>query len=141
MQNVFFFETLHQAVGDQLVVFRRAQVLGDVLEGEQETLEVFVAVECIDFGLGGAFSVTLAEFEQRGRFDCALKVQVQLGLRQKAEKTARRPIECGGHDSLIVDSCWKICEAKRINHGNTEFRREHGNASFDWAVRRTARSC
>jgi hypothetical protein len=37
VQNVFFFQTLHQAVGDQLVIFRRAQVLGDVLEGEQET--------------------------------------------------------------------------------------------------------
>ena len=36
VQHAFFFQPLHQAVGDEFVVFRRAQVLCDVLEGEQE---------------------------------------------------------------------------------------------------------
>ena len=39
MQNVFFFQALHQAVGDEFVIVWRAQMLGDVLEGEQETPE------------------------------------------------------------------------------------------------------
>jgi hypothetical protein len=50
------------------------------------------------------FAVALPEFDQRRRLDCALKMQMQLGLRQKSQETIRRPIECGRHHFLIVDS-------------------------------------
>src|SRR5215469_1925017 len=48
VQNVLCSQALHHAVGDQLVVFRRAQSLSDCLEGHQETLKIGVAVELSD---------------------------------------------------------------------------------------------
>ena len=94
VQHAFFFQALHQAVGDEFVVFGRAQVLGDVFEGEQEAGEIFVAVERVDFGLRDAFAAALAEFEQRGGFDCAFEMQVEFGLGELAEEAARRTVEC-----------------------------------------------
>ncbi len=44
VQHVFFFQALHEAVGDQFVVVGTAQVRADRFEGHQETLEVGVAV-------------------------------------------------------------------------------------------------
>jgi len=76
VEHVFLFQPLHQAVRDEFVVFRGAQVLGDVLEGEQKPLKIFIAVKCIDFGLGDVFAVALAKFEERGRLDCAFQVKV-----------------------------------------------------------------
>src|ERR1700693_1131267 len=103
MKNIFLLQALHEAVGDEFVIFRRAQMLGNVFEGEQEPLKVFVAVERIDIGLSDAVAVTLAEFEQGVRLDCALKMEMKLGLGEKAQKTARRAID-GRHCFLIVDS-------------------------------------
>ena len=40
VQNVFFLQLLHEAVGNEFVVLRRAQMLGDSFEGHQETVEV-----------------------------------------------------------------------------------------------------
>ncbi len=94
MQNVFFFQALHQAVGDELVIFWGAEMLGDVLEGEQKTWEIVVKVELVDLGLGDAVAVVAAEFEKCGGFDCSLEMQVEFGLRQLAEETAGRPNEC-----------------------------------------------
>ncbi len=76
MKNVFFFQSLHQAVSDEFVVFHRAQVLGDVFEGEQKALKIFVTVQCVDFGRRDALAVALAEFEQRGWLDRALEMQM-----------------------------------------------------------------
>src|ERR1700688_365860 len=103
MKNIFLLQALHKAVGDEFIIFRRAQMLGDVFEGEQESLKVFIAVERVDFRLRDPVAVTLAEFEQRRRLDCALKMEMKLGLGEKAQKTARRAID-GRHCFLIVDS-------------------------------------
>jgi hypothetical protein len=43
-------------------------------------------------------------------------MQMQLSLGKKSEKTIRRPIECGGSHSLIVESCLDICEARKIRY-------------------------
>src|SRR5229473_6461611 len=68
MQNVLRFQVLHQAVGNQLVVFRSAQVSRQILESREEAIEVFVVVKLLDFSERGPFHrVTLAEFQQRGR--------------------------------------------------------------------------
>jgi len=114
MQHVFFFEALHQPVGDEFVIIRSSQVLRDVLERKQEAGKIFIPIKCIDLGLRNAFATPLSQFDQRSRLDRAFEVQMQLGLGKKSQKTIRRPIECGGHHSLIVESCLNICEAGRI---------------------------
>jgi hypothetical protein len=43
-------------------------------------------------------------------------VQMQLSLGQESQETIRRPIECGGHHLLIVESCLDICEARKIHY-------------------------
>src|ERR1700692_3382678 len=118
MKNIFLLQALHKAVGDKFIIFRCAQMLGDVFEGEQESGKIFVAVERIDLRLRNAIAVTLAEFEQRGGFDCALEVQVEVGLGEKAQETARRAIS-GRHCFLIVDSWGKICEGAALR-GNRQ---------------------
>src|SRR5271156_1780027 len=80
VQNVFFFQALHQAVGNQFVIFRRAQVLRNVFEGEQKAGKIGVGIESLYFSLCDPFAATGAEFEQRGRLDCALEVEMELGL-------------------------------------------------------------
>jgi len=91
-------------------------MFGDVLEREQEAGKIFVAVECIDLGVGNAFAAALPQFHQCGRLDRALEMQVQLSLGKKSQKTIRRPIECGGGHFLIVESCLNICEAAKIHY-------------------------
>ncbi len=93
VQNILFFQALHQAVGDEFVIVRRAQMLGDVLEGEQKPREIIVEVELVDLGLSDAVAVLAAEFEKCGGLDCAFEVQMEFRLGQLPEKTARRPIE------------------------------------------------
>ena len=74
-------------------------MLGHVLEREKEAREVLVAVELFDFGERSPLAVALAQFEQSGRLDRAFEMEVQLGLGQLAEETARQSIEAGGHTS------------------------------------------
>src|SRR5208283_1554605 len=124
MQNVFFFEPLHQPVRDEFVIVRRAQVFGNVLESQQKAGKIRVAIELIDLSLVDTLAAPPAEFEQRSRLDCTLKMQVQFRLRQESQEAAR-PIRCGRHYFLIVDSCGKICEEwePQIYQRNTEERR------------------
>src|ERR1700691_4680629 len=72
VEHVFFFQPLHQAVSDEFVIVDSAQVLGDLLEGQQEPLKIFVAVECIDLGLGGTSSVAGSIAPSRCRCNSAL---------------------------------------------------------------------
>src|SRR5580693_3009952 len=110
VQHVFFFQTLHQPVGDQFVIVRSSQVFGDVLERKQEARKILVAVKRIDLSSGGAFAMALPQLEESCRLDRTLEMQVQFSLGKKAQKTIRRPIESGGGHLLIVDSWRKICE-------------------------------
>src|ERR1035437_3595678 len=81
MKDVLRLQPLHQPVSDQLVVFRGAQVAGNILESHEEAREVLKVVELLDFGERGPFHpVTLAQFEQRGRLDRAFEMQMELGL-------------------------------------------------------------
>jgi hypothetical protein len=91
-------------------------VLGDVLKGKEETWEIFVTVERIDLSPCGAFAVTLPQLEKSCRLDRALEMQMQFSLGKKAQKTIRRPIECGRSHLLIVESCLNICEARKIRY-------------------------
>src|SRR6202162_715536 len=87
MQNVLRFQPLHQPVSNQLVVFRCAQVSGHILESCQETRKVFVVVELLHFGERRTIHrVTLPQFEQRGGFDRALEMQMELGLGERADE-------------------------------------------------------
>ena len=103
VQYGFFLQPLHQAIGNQFVVFGAAQMRADRLEGHQKTLEIGVVVERLNFGKSRVLAVQLAEFEQRSRLDRALKVQVQLRLRQLTDKSIGR---ASGTEviPLIVDS-------------------------------------
>ena len=93
VQNTLFFEALHQTVGDQFVIFWRAKMLGDVLEGEQEAREIVVEVELIDLDLINKVAMAPAKFEKCGGFDCPFEVQMEFRLRQLAEEAAGRPVE------------------------------------------------
>src|SRR5579862_1365085 len=110
MQNALFLQPLHQAVGDQFVIFRSTKVLGDVLEGEEKSGKVLVAVKRINLRRSYGFATTPAQFEQCGRLNRALEMQVQLCLGQKSQKTARR-LGNGGHDFQIVVSSRTFCMA------------------------------
>src|ERR1700683_2573957 len=116
VQNVFFFQPLHQAVSDELVIVCSSQVLGDVLERKQEAGEIFVAIEGVDLGACRPFTAALPQLKQSGWLDRALEVQMQLSLGKKAKKTIRQPIECGRSHFLIVESCLNICEARKIRY-------------------------
>ena len=88
MKHVLRFQPLHQPVSNQLVVFRSAQVSRHILESREEAGKVFVVVELLDFGERGAFHpVPLPQFQQRGRLDRALEMQMQFGL--GSERTKR----------------------------------------------------
>ncbi len=93
VQNTLFFEALHQTVGDDLVIFRCADVLGDVLKGEQEAREIVVEVQLIDLDLINKVAMAPAKFEKCGGFDCAFEVKMEFRLRQLAEEAAGRPVE------------------------------------------------
>ncbi len=81
MQNVLRCQPLHQPVSDQFVVFRSAQVSGRFLESREETSQVLVVVELLHFGERGPVPpMTLTKFEQCGRLDRSLKMQMELGL-------------------------------------------------------------
>jgi hypothetical protein len=89
VQNVLLFQAFHQTVGDEFVVVGRAQVAGDVLEGEEEAGEIGVVVKPLDFGRGAVDSVALAEFEESCGLDGAFKMQVQFGLWKRDNETGR----------------------------------------------------
>ena len=74
MQGVFFFQVLHQAVRDEFVIIRPAQVGAHFLEGHQKTLEVGVVVERLGFRQRGSVAVPLAEFQQSCCVDRALEM-------------------------------------------------------------------
>ena len=76
-------ERFEHAPGDVFEVFRRAEPLGDRLEGDEEVLEVAIDVH----GAGGFERqwfgvVALRELHQGLGRDGAFKVQMELGLGQ-----------------------------------------------------------
>ena len=97
VQYGFFLEPLHQAIGNQFVVFGGAQLRAHRLECHQETLEVAVVVERLNLGKSRVVAVQLTEFQERGRLDRALKVQMQLRLRQLTDKSIGRAQRHGSH--------------------------------------------
>src|ERR1035438_7443921 len=97
VQHVLFFQSLHQAVGNELVVVRAAQVRADGLEGHQETLKIGVSVKRLDFGEGRVVAMEFPKFEQRSRFDRALQVQVQLRLWKLTDESIGRAERYGSH--------------------------------------------
>ncbi len=102
VENVFRFQLLHEAVGDELVVVGTAEMLADGFERHEEAGEIGVVVKLGGFGEGGAVSVALAEFEQSGGFNRALEMQVQFGLGELADETGRWPVWRGRHGLIVV---------------------------------------
>jgi hypothetical protein len=78
------FQAFHQAINNQLIIFGRAQMAGDIFEGKKESRKVGELVELLDFGERRAFhAVALAEFEERGGLDRAFEMQMEFGLGQR----------------------------------------------------------
>ena len=50
VQNIFFSQMLHQPMSDDLVIFRRPQMLRDVLERQQKTGKIGIAVNLVNLG-------------------------------------------------------------------------------------------
>ena len=70
VQDILRFQAFHQAINNQLIIFGRAQMAGDIFEGKKESRKVGELVELLDFGERRAFhAVALAEFEERGGLD------------------------------------------------------------------------
>jgi hypothetical protein len=98
MEDVFRFETLHQTISDEFVVFRRAQVAGYVLERHEETGEVSVVVELLNFRERGAVhAVALAEFQQSSGFDRTFEVEMELGHGERTDEAVRPALGDDGH--------------------------------------------
>jgi hypothetical protein len=97
VQHGFFFQALHEAVGDEFVVVGAAQVRADRLEGHEKTLEIGVAVESFDLGERGVVAVQLAQFEQGCGFDRALEMQVQFRLGELTDEGVGRADRYGSH--------------------------------------------
>src|SRR5258708_39629845 len=88
MQNVLRFQPLHQPVSNQLVVVRRAQAASHIFKSCQEPREGFVVIELLHFGERRTIHpVTLPQLEQCGRFDRAFEMQMELGLRERADES------------------------------------------------------
>src|SRR6202158_3084869 len=101
MQDVLRFQSLHQPVCNQLVVFWGAEMSRHILESRQEACEVFVVIEPLHFGERRTIHpVTLPQFEQSRRLDRAFEMQMELGLRELED-------EAGGlrrHGVILKDS-------------------------------------
>jgi len=80
VQHVLRFKLLHQAVGDELVVFGCLEIFGHGFEGHEEGIEVLVAVQLFYLSDGAGFSVALSEFDQRCWIDRTFQMQMQLSL-------------------------------------------------------------
>src|ERR1700674_697388 len=124
MQNVLRFQPLHQPVGDQLVVFRRAQMSRHVFESRQETREVCVVVKLLPFGERRTLHrMTLPQFEQRGRLDGALEMQMELGLWECAD-------EAGGlrrHATILKDESRVLAGFAPPERGRAQAPHKHGS--------------
>ena len=113
VQHILHMQFLHHAVGNEFVVLGRPQPLRDRLKCQQKSREIFVLVK----SLGLFFSehapavgnvgvavivrsersrVAAAQLRERCRIDRALKMQVQLGLGQRADE----PAGCVGTECL-----------------------------------------
>ena len=100
VQNIFFFQLLHQAVGREFVIIGAAEMRADFLERHEEAAEVGVAIERFGFGEGCVFSVALAKFVQGGRLDGSFEMQVELRLGQLTDEGIWR-IYDGGHNAIV----------------------------------------
>ena len=89
MEHIFCFELFHQTVGDKFVILCTLKVFGNCLEGDQETIEIVVAIQLFDLRQRTWFAVALPEFEQGCGIDRTLKMKVQLGLGQGNKKWTR----------------------------------------------------
>ena len=83
MQDILRLQPLHHPVRDQFVVFRGAQVLGNILERAEKTCEVRVAVKPLDLGEGSAvLPMTLHQLDQGRRLDRTFQMEMEFGLGQ-----------------------------------------------------------
>ena len=103
MLHILRRQFLHQPIGDQLIVFRRAQPLADGLERHQESNEIFVLIELANFRFsqflaalgieavliaiaGERDIVPPAQLNQRRRIDRSFEMQVQLSFRKRFDE-------------------------------------------------------
>lgn len=90
MNDALAGEALGHAPGDQLVILRGLEVLGDGFEGEQEAGEVGVVVKGAGLIEGERGSVVAsAEFDEGFRRDGSLEMKVQLGFGKTADEVHR----------------------------------------------------
>src|SRR5260370_1573743 len=73
-------------------------MLGDSLEGHQETLELCITIELFEVGERSGLPVAMLKFEQGSCINSALEVQMQLGLGEEADE-AVGPVGRGDHSS------------------------------------------
>src|SRR6266853_2104444 len=73
-------------------------MLGDSLEGHQETLEICITIELFDFGERSGLPVAMFKFEQGSCVNSALEVQMQFRLGEEADE-AVGPVGRRGHSS------------------------------------------
>src|SRR5882724_4684322 len=83
------------------------------LESDQKTVKVGVSIKRLHFRDSSPFAVPLAQFEQGGRLNRALQMQMQLRLGQLTDESVGRAFQSRRH-LLIVDSRPRICEATPI---------------------------
>ena len=83
---------LHQAVGDQLVIFGRLQVFGESLERHEEAEKILVLIKRLGFGNRAFFAVPAAEFDQSLRRDRAFEMEVEFGFGKCADEAGRHEL-------------------------------------------------
>src|SRR5216684_6354665 len=94
-------------------------MLGDSLEGHQETLEICITIELFDFGERSGLPVAMLKFEQGSCINSALEVQMQLGLGEEADE-AVGPVGRRGHSSDCRLWIAYLRESKLTAHRLTE---------------------
>src|SRR6185312_14976373 len=93
VQHISGLELLHQAIGDQFIIFGSSQLFGESLEGHQKTEEILVLVERFCLRDGAMFAVLAPEFDQGLRRDRTFQMQVQLSLRQSTDKSGSHQVK------------------------------------------------
>src|SRR5579863_5524506 len=103
VENILRRQLLHQPVGNQLVIFRLAQALGNGLERHHEALKILVRIEPLHVRFTqhisttfGAVAVilcwqrsvmTLAKLSQSVGINCPFQVEVEFALRKGGDES------------------------------------------------------
>ncbi len=114
MQHVLRFQLLHQPVGDQLVVVRSLQIIGERFESHQEARKILVLIKRFGFGDCAVSPMPLAQFDERLRRNRAFEMQVQLGFRQGADERRAH-----GSDCRVRSGDWRTSSACANNSVHT----------------------